>query len=363
MDARWHNSSGVGVYVQLLLGALANLPERGFEVVAYQFADAPLPIEDPRIRKENITGGKYSIAGQLQLAQRCRIDHIDVFHAPFYIVPILASCPVVCTIHDLMPFLFPIYGFLHQETVKLGYRTGIGKSARVIAISETTARDLTEVLHVPEQKIARINNAYPSRLFHERGCPGEWEYLRRRYGIQDRFVLTMSANNWRTKNLPAAVRAMAFAQEHCSIGFQPVVTGAESGYRNSGCNGLLKNAVVTGFVPEEDLPKLYRNASAFLTVSLYEGYGRPLVEAMACGCPCITSTGGSLPEIAGNAAPTFACSNYEGMGRALMRLLEEPEHARQMRQLGLARAAMFSSARMAEQTLELYRATNESRGS
>jgi glycosyltransferase involved in cell wall biosynthesis len=360
MDARWHNSSGVGSYVRLLLDGLAGLPDGDFEIIAYQFADLPVPIDSPRIRKVSITGGKYSIAGQWQLARRCQADRIDVFHAPFYIVPMLAPCPIVCTIHDLMPFLFPIYGFLHQETVKLGYRAGARRSARVIAISGTTAKDLVNLLHLPQHKLAVINNSYPSKLFHDRGSSDERDYLRRRYGIRDRFVLTMSANNWRTKNLPVAVRAMAFAQEHSTVVFQPVVAGAEAGYRQSGCDGLLKDAVITGFVPDEDLPKLYRNAAAFLTVSLYEGFGFPLVEAMACGCPCIISMGGSLPEVAGNAAPSFECSDFEGMGQTLLRLLEDQEHAQKARRLGLARAASFSGARMAQQTLDLYRATASS---
>jgi len=354
-DARWYNNSGIGTYVGNLLECLGKLDDQDFEIVAYEHADNPVPVQSERIRKQIVTGARYSPGGQLELAWRCSRDRLDVFHAPFYIVPLLAPCPVIATLHDLIAFRFPIYGFLHRETVKMGYRAAARKANRIIADSDTTLRDLVSILHVPRQKISRIYLAYSKSMYHERAEPGEREHLRQRYGIEREYVLTLSAGNWRTKNLPAALRAMAQAQERCPLRFQPVIAGPESGYQATGLSGLLKDAVVTGFVPREDLPKLYRNAHAFLTVSLYEGFGFPLVEAMACGCPCIVSTGGSLPEIAGGAAPAFACDDVEGMANAVVRLVSDQDYRSDFRERGLRRAAEFSYDAAASQTLSLYR--------
>jgi len=159
-DARWYTTSGVGMYVANLLESMGNLEDDDFEIVVYEFADNPVPVVSKRIRKQIVKGGKYSLAGQLELARRCRIDRLDLFHAPFYIVPIAAPCPVVCTIHDLIAFLFPIYNPVHQSIVKLGYRVAVRKAHRIISVSDTTKRDLELILSVPPPK----DNSYLQRL-------------------------------------------------------------------------------------------------------------------------------------------------------------------------------------------------------
>jgi len=354
-DARWYNSSGMGTYVGNLLECMGNLEDEAFEIVAYEHAGNPVPVVSKRIRKQTVKGGKYSVGGQIELARRCAIDGLDVFHAPFYIVPMAAPCPVVCTIHDLIAFLFPIYGALHQEIVKMGYRVAVRKARHIIAISDTTKRDLESILKVPGRRITRIYNAYSKSMYHERAEPGEREYLRRRYGIDGEYVLTLSAGNWRTKNLAMALKAMLLAGQRSGARFRPVIVGPEEGFRASGISGLLKDALVTGYVPTEDLPRFYRNAAVFLSVSLYEGFGAPLAEAMGCGCPCIISNGGSLPELAGDAAPVFGCHDAEGMADAIVRVLRDSGYRDELRSRGLQRSAQFSYATSAMETLRLYR--------
>lgn len=354
-DGRWFNSSGVGTYVLNLLECLGQIDDDDFEIFVYEYAANPVPVESPKIHKRPVTAAKYSIQEQIEMARCCYSDRLDVFHAPFYIVPFFAPCPVIATVHDLMAFLFPLYGFLHQKIVRAGYRAAVIKARRVIAVSDTTARDLQSLLGVPAEKVTRIYNAYSKSMYHEHAEPGEREYLRRQYGITGQYVLTLSAGNWRTKNLPGALRAMALAESQSTVPFQSVIAGTEAGYLASGLSGLLKNPIVTGFVPAEDLPKLYRNAAAFLTVSLYEGFGLPLVEAMGCGCPCIISTGGSLPEMAGNAAATFDCDDAQGMARGLVRLLADQAHRDRQRALSLERVTQFSSVILGRETLKLYR--------
>jgi len=354
-DARWYNNSGIGTYVGNLLECLGAIESNDFEIILYEHADNPVPVDNPKFRKRIVRAARYSPQEQIELAAACRRDRLDVFHAPFYIVPLFASCPVVTTVHDLMAFLFPLYGFVHKSIVCAGYRAGIAKAKKVIAISDTTAKDLGTVLRVPEKKVVRIYNAYSKSMYHSRAEPGERDYLRERFGINGQYVLTLSAGNWRTKNLLGALRAMAIAEQRSPVPFQSVIAGPEDGYRAAGFNGRLKNPIVTGFVSKEDLPKLYRNASGFLSVSLYEGFGAPLVEAMGCGCPCVVSTGGSLPEIAGKAAPTFDCHDATGMADALIQLLRDPLYREQQREVSLARAAQFSYMISARETLQVYR--------
>jgi glycosyltransferase involved in cell wall biosynthesis len=354
-DGRWYNQSGVGTYVGNLLDCLGKLDDDDFEMVVYEHASNPVPVTSERMRKRTVKGAKYSIYGQLELAHCCRVDGLDLFHAPFYIVPLAAPCPVVCTIHDLIAFLFPIYTPLHQAIVKLGYQAAVRKARHMIAISDTTRRDLSSILHVPPQKITRIYNAYSKSMYHETAEPGEREYLRQRYGLEGEYVLTLSAGNWRTKNLSAAIRAMALADQRANGQFRPVIVGPEDGFLASGMAGTLRDPLVTGFVPKEDLPRFYRNAAAFLSVSLYEGYGFPLVEAMGCGCPCIISNGGALPEVAGDAAPVFDVCDTKGMADAITRILGDPSYREELRVRGLQRSAGFSYAAAARETLRVYR--------
>jgi len=354
-DARWYNTSGLGTYVENLLECMGKLEDDDFDIVAYEHARNPVPLVTQRIRKQTVKGAKYSIYGQLELANRCRIDGLDLFHAPFYIVPFAAPCPVVCTIHDLMAFLFPIYGSLHQSIVKLGYQAAVRKARHIIAISDTTKRDLSSILNVPPQRITRIYNAYSKSIYHAAPEPGEREYLRQRYGLEGEYVLTLSAGNWRTKNLSAAIQAMALAEQRAKGRFRPVIVGPKDGFLASGIAGKLSGVLVTGFVPKEDLPRFYRNAAAFLSISLYEGFGAPLAEAMGCGCPCIISNGGSLPEVAGGAAPVFDCHDTEGMADAIVRILRDSAYREKLRMLGLERSAEFSYVTSARETLRLYR--------
>jgi glycosyltransferase involved in cell wall biosynthesis len=354
-DARWLNDSGVGSYVASLLEAFGQLEDEDFEVVVYESATNPVPVDSPRLKKQVIKASKYSPAEQVELVYRCQRDEIDVFHAPFYLVPILAPCPVISTIHDLMAFLFPLYGFTHQKIVRAGYRVAAWKSHRIIAVSQRTLEDMVSILHVPREKIRRVYNGYSKAMYHANRDAGERGYLRDRYGITEPYALTLSASNWRTKNLDGAMRALALAERESCMPFQSVIAGPKDGYIASGLAGTIKNEIVTGFVPKEDLPKLYRNASAFLSVSRYEGFGIPLVEAMGCGCPAIISTGGSLPEIAGDATPIFGCDDTRGIANEVVRLLTDTEYSDQLRARGFKRSREFSYTKCARETLQLYR--------
>jgi glycosyltransferase involved in cell wall biosynthesis len=352
-DGRWYQYSGVGRYVVNLLEELGKI-DHGHTIIVYEDPNNPVPVSSPSIRKVPIGPRRYSISSQLELAWRCRRDRLDVFHSPFYMIPFLASCPVVTTVHDLIPFLFPIYGRVHRELVKAGYRAAVRKATEVIADSQTTANDLRRILSVPEDRIATVYIAHSKSSYSTECEVDEPLRLQNKYGISQPYVLTISAKNWRTKNLGVALTAIKRARESCAVKFQTVVAGPEVGLNATGLREQIPGLVATGFVPDEDLPLLYRNASAFVNVSLYEGFGIPLLEAMACGCPCVTSTGGSLPEIAADAAAVHSPDDAEGMARSIARLLNEPEYHATMSARGTRRAAEFSYRKTAIATLKVY---------
>jgi glycosyltransferase involved in cell wall biosynthesis len=351
-DARWHNDSGVGRYVAELAGAMARAQQ--VNLVLYEDARAPVPgLEGRDVERIAVSSGRYSVAGQIELGQRMRRDGLDVFHSPFYVVLLGASCPVVVTIHDLIPFLFPVYGPVKSVLVKAGYRIAARKAAQIITVSKNTAADVQRVLNVGAARISVVHNAAAS-VFHPQGQQDELTALQEKYGVKPPYVVAASARNWRTKNLEGALQALAAAQS--AAPFQTVIYGPKEGMRAASGGERWKSLDlrVIGQVEASELAVLFRNARAFMCPSLYEGFGLPVVEAMACGCPVITSNAGSLAEVAGDGAQIFDASDVKSMAAAVEELLSDEACVARWRQAALRRAENFSWEKAARETIAVY---------
>lgn len=358
-DARWYNDSGVGTYVAELLKALAPLQGSAFELVIYENPRNPVPgLPANSLERIKVRSARYS-PFQLEFRQRGRKGRLDLFHSPFYPIPLGLDCPVVVTIHDLIPFLFPAGNRLKNLAVKYGYRRAAAQSRAIIAVSAKTASDLQKILRVPAEKITVVHNAASSLHFHPNATATEQIEIRKRFGIKSPYVLAGSAWNWKTKNLGTALRALEIAQQESAIEFQTVIYGPQEGIQAAGGAEKWKklNLIQTGHLPAADLAALFRPAQLFLFPSLYEGFGLPILEAMACGCPVITSNAGSLPEVAAGAARIFDPSDATGMARAATSLLLNPIESAQWRERGLRRASDFSWIKSAQQTLSVYHRT------
>jgi len=365
-DARWHNDSGVGVYVAQLLRAMAASP-RSVDLVVYEDPKNPVrTLDGLPVERIPLSSPKYSISEQFELRRRARRDRLDVFHSPFYIVPAAAACPVVVTLHDLIPFLFRIYARPKQELVKMGYRTAARQAQHVIAVSENTARDVRKILKVPGERVTVVHNAArdcfrpieDDRDF-DLGC------LHSKFGVKPPYVVVASTRNWRTKNLQGALQALEMARAQTGIDFQTAVYGPEEGIGalNGHDRPRLLNLRRLGYVEAADLALLFGHAHGFLMPSLYEGFGLPVLEAMSCGCPVVTSNGGSLAEIAGGGAQVFSTADIRGMSEAVARLLCSPEERQRWRKSALRRAADFSWEQAALQTISVYHRTHTGAGS
>ena len=352
-DARWYNDSGVGAYVSGLLGAMAQMQDQ-VELVLYEDERIRLPLPPGLpLRRVAVKAKKYSAAEQHELARRCRADALDVFHSPFYVVPIFAPCPVVATFHDLIPFLFPIYPWSKQTLVRSGYRVAACKAAHIIADSENTAKDIEKILGIERKRVSTVHLA-PHECYNSRGGE-EMSLLSTKFGIRRPYVLVASARNWRTKNLETALRVLECVREQSDVKFDAVAYGSPEGIRAAAAaHGLPVNLNCTGYIAAEELAMLYRHASAFLLPSLYEGFGLPLVEAMSCGCPVITTTGGALPEVAGTGAQVFDPRDVHGMAAAICTLLCSAENRTFWKEAALKRAQEFSWARAARETVSVY---------
>ncbi len=352
-DARWYNKSGVGSYVAGLLPALARA---GCELVVYIDSGNPVPgLDQLDLTIVPVRSGKYSVLSSLEFRRREKQDRLDLFHCPFYATPLLES-PVVVTIHDLIPFLFPIYPWWKQKLVQAGYRRAAKRAAHIVADSVATASDLQKVLNVSGEKVSTVHLAADGDNFHPCIAAGELDGLQTKFGVRSPYIVVSGAGNWRTKNLKSALEALIIARRNSGREFQVVMYGSAEALRAPGIRDPAHNLnlVQTGYVETPELAALFRHAHAFVMPSLYEGFGLPLVEAMSCGCPVITADRGSLPEIAGPGAQCFDPFNTSAIAAAVAGLLRSPEELQQKKAAALRRAADFSWDKAAQETIWVY---------
>jgi glycosyltransferase involved in cell wall biosynthesis len=357
-DARWYNNSGVGSYIAGLVPALVRA---GCELVVYVDPSNPVPELDARsLQIVPVSSGKYSPLASFQFRRLEKQDKLDLFHCPFFAAPLL-ECPVIVTIHDLIPFLFPIYFWPKQRLVQTGYRMASRRAAHFIVDSHATAVDVQKILAVAAERISTVHLAANRDIFHSCGLEGEHKRLREKFEISRQYVIVASARNWRTKNLNSALQALEIVRGTAGMEFQTVMYGASKDSKSLVGNLSRKlNLQNLGYVDVEDLGALFRHAQVFVMPSLYEGFGLPLVEAMSCGCPVITSDRGSLPEIAGTGAQCFDALDIHGMAAAVLELLRSPDELERRRADALRRATDFSWDKAALQTISVYHHVNQS---
>ncbi len=285
------------------------------------------------------------------------LPDVDLFHATEHLLPPFRHVRSVLTVHDLIYILYPEYHLpMNYHFLRLMMPRFARRADAIIAISECTRRDLVRLWHIPEEKIRVIYEGIDAR-FRPVADPPALDGVRRRYGLPDRFALYVGTIEPR-KNLPALFEA--WAKLHAPL---PLVIAGKRGwlYQETFARvealGVTDRVHFTGYVADEDLPALYSAADLFVFPSLYEGFGLPVLEAMACGTPVVTSTGGALPEVAGDAALLADPQDVDALADALQRLLASKPLRDEYRDRGFARARMFSWSRTAEETLALYRRT------
>ncbi|HET6315297.1 MAG TPA: glycosyltransferase family 1 protein [Chloroflexota bacterium] len=278
------------------------------------------------------------------------LDRVDLFHSPTGTLPLLAPCRQVVTIHDLFaaiePRWFPSQRMARQ--LALSQKHAVHTSRAVVAVSQRTQRDLVERYGVPEAKVQVI----PNGVDHARFRPIEVdpEQIARRFGVPHPFVLCVgSLMPWR--NAPRLLRAMARFDGQVGLLFVGRdIWGTDPTARIAAEYGW-QWARFAGYVPDADLPALYSAAGAFAYPSLYEGFGIPPLEAMACGIPVVASTAGALPEVLGDAALLVDPHDEDALAQALDAALHD---AGMLRQRGLRHAARFHWAITAERTWRVY---------
>ena len=282
---------------------------------------------------------------------------LDLLHSLHYTLPLAYPGRCVVTFHDLTFFLFPHLHTLPKRYIfRLFIHLSRRKAAVIIANSESTRQDAIRLAHVPPGKIhTTLLGVTPD--FHPESNPAMLQAVRQKYGLPERFLLFVGLLEPR-KNLPALLQAFASLPTQ-----QPpvklVIVGRQGWMYQQTLAlvhslGLAQQVHFTGYVDQADLPRVYNLAEMAVYPSTYEGFGLPVLEAMACGTPVITTAVSSMPEIAGEAGLLVPPGDVPALAQAIQRLLSDPLERQRRSALGLARAASFTWERTALQTLAVY---------
>lgn len=300
------------------------------------------------------------------LTYELRRRPVDVLHVQ-YTAPPFCNAPVVATIHDLafehLPETFTRRGSLQ---LKLTVRRTARRAARIATVSEYSRQDLLRTYRLAPEKVVTTYNGIEPHFTAQPRAADEAAQVRQRFGIARGFLLAVGSLQPR-KNLERLIRTYArLRREQPDFAPQLVIVGrklwlAESIFAEVSRQPWASDVILTGYVGDDDLPALYRTASAFVYPSLFEGFGLPPLEAMACGTPVITSNISSLPEVAGSAALLVDPLNEQELAAALQRILNDQPLRARLRAEGVRQAAKFTWRDTAEKTLQLYRESYEAR--
>jgi glycosyltransferase involved in cell wall biosynthesis len=360
IDARKLHDFGIGTYTRNLLRYLSRIDRTSEYVLLCHEPDLAIgPQLGPNFRTVLEPSPNYSIREQIHVPWVLHRERPDVFHAPHYVLPPAARCRSVVTIHDCTHLMFPQYlpSRAAYAYARASMWSAVRRSHRILTVSEASKRDIIHFFGVPADKIVVAYNAIDERF---RTAPPEEDVarVRERYQLHHEFVLYVG-NIKPHKNLVRLIEAFDMLRQRGFDALKLLIIGDEISKlpalrRAVHSHKLHKHVRFLGFQPDETLAILYRLAAVFVFPSLYEGFGLPPLEAMACGTPVVTSNVSSLPEVTGDAAVLVDPYDVRAIADGIERVLTDPALSQELREKGIARSREFSWERSVARTHELY---------
>lgn len=367
IDTRHIRDFGIGTYIRNLIRALAELDSESRYILISHASDEPELGELPPNFEIALYERKDTrITEHLAFPVYLRRFWADLYHIPLNVVSLFMPKPYVVTVHDMSSLLFDD-GRSERKRFRLyQFRRGLERADRVIAVSNATMRDINDLFGIRGSKVRRIYNAPDPRFLDAAGgIPSDLlASTLERYQIRRPFLLYVGTIRPQ-KNIPRLVEAFAVLRGELEShplynDLRLIIIGDEisrhPAVRRTVIQTRMEQAVrFLGFVPFATLRVFYAAASAFVFPSLYEGFGLPPLEAMACGTPVVTSNVSSLPEVVGDAALQVNPENVFDIARGIREVLLDEELRAELIRKGFQQIRKFSWERTAREVLEVYR--------
>ncbi len=282
--------------------------------------------------------------------------NIDVMLFPKNVLPFFIKCKSVIVNHDLAYYMIDLdaYPLIDRIYMRLMINSSVNRANHIIAVSENTKKDIIKFTGVQDDKITVIHEASDKKY---RIIKNETELnrIRHKYSLSYKFILSHFSLSPR-KNIKRLL--IAFNSLNHKIPHKLVLVGGgsfNSKIENNLNNNINSNVVNLGYVDDEDMPLLYNLADLFVYPTLYEGFGLPPLEAMACGCPVISSNTSSLPEVVGDASFMIDPFNIEELAKTIYEVLTDNKLREEKIRKGLERQKLFSWEKCAEEYLQIFK--------
>ncbi len=362
-----YRNGGISRHIRSLLTALAKWPGKNEYTVFVNGQDVVerLAARHPQINYVSVSWPESRPASriaweQFTLPSLIRQRHIDVLHSPANVLPELLprSCAGVVTLHDLAFLRFPN---VLTRTRRLYHRTftirSLQRATMIISVSESTKRDAVELVGIPVERLQTVYAAIDDRFSSEIG-EKEIAAFRQKHGLTQGFLLYLGTLEPR-KNITALIEAYAYLRNMYARQEKLVLAGGKGWlydtiYEKIEKLGLETEVIFPGFVVDNEQKLWYHAASAFAYPSLYEGFGLPVVEALVCGTPVVTSNVSSLPEAGIDIALSIDPQDVEAMAEALYKALTDQAYRQRCRTMATLVAQRFSAQTMVERTIDVY---------
>ncbi len=362
------NPTGVGVYSINLVNELAKLCD---DLLVYTSDPSAFQLDPVKVRSVSpLTRPERGLTGflsrmiwmQSSLPARAFLDRASVILSTGSEGTLLPLVPQVVTVHDIIPLLFPSLHPHASELIFFRYLLPrvLRRSSAVIAVSQSTKKDIIKLYHLPAEKVHVIYEGYDMELFYPHQ---DTQNITKVYGLEH--YIHYGGNVLPHKNVATLIRAFGLIAS--KVPHQLVLQGRRDSKYAADLEtmvaklGLEGRVVFLGYVPLNHLPYLYSGATVFATVSLSEGFGLPPLEAMACGTPVVASKTSSLPEVVGDAGILVDPNDAEQIAEALLGVIEHPDLRAELSRKALNRAALFSWNKTARQTLEVLQSVARDR--
>jgi glycosyltransferase involved in cell wall biosynthesis len=360
IDARKLRDFGIGTYIRNILIELSRLDQQTEYVVLCR----PDDVESGDVLGRNFrmvpeTAPTYSIAEQIKIPLSLAREGVRLVHEPHYVLPPAIRCRSVVTIHDCIHLMFPQYlpSKLAHIYAKGSMWSASRKADRILTVSEASKRDILRFFNVPPEKVVVAYNAIDERFLAPANAE-RMDLVRQRYQLDHPFVLYVG-NIKPHKNIERLIDAFGRARHQGPEDLKLVIIGDEiSKYpalrQSVHKHKLDKHVRFLGFQPQETLAAFYHLARAFVFPSLYEGFGLPPLEAMACGTPVVTSNVSSLPEVAGGAALLVDPYDTDAIAHGMVQAVTDETLRADLIKRGLERARSFSWTQSVRKIHDIY---------